>query len=114
MTGATGLALDFYRTNAFNLDLEKRLDGSLDFALVRVGSDLEHYLTGAFGNHCRFFGDVWPQDHLENALVIHARSSSIFLRAGTVTSTFSKRIRLTGSIPSTSRTSTLCRLRDER
>src|SRR5690606_15965510 len=114
MAGTLALTLDIGDAHVFHLDSKQLLHGGLDFTLVGVAGHLEHDLIAFLGNDGRFFRDMRCHQHLEDALFVHASISSTFLSAGTVTSTFSNPIKLTGSTPNASLTSTLCKLREER
>src|SRR5690606_35776750 len=113
-SGALALAQNILGSNALNLHVEQAFDGLLDFQLGRIGSDFENELTLLVSQNRGLLGDVRAKQHFECAFLVHPSSSSNFFTAETVTSTFSYAIRLTGSEPWTSRTSTCGRLRAAR
>src|SRR5690606_42030099 len=91
-----------------------RLNCFFDFQLGGVRRHFKYNLVTGIADTCSLLRDYRAQQDLIDALLVHPSISSNFFIAGTVTITLSKRIRLTGSTPCTSRTSTLCKLRDAR
>src|SRR5690606_3764167 len=111
---ALDLAFDVECLHAQHLYAEQLLYRLLHFQLCCARQHFEHYLIVRFGTVGSFLGNMWTEQNLINTFRVHPSISSNFFSADTVTITFSKAIRLTGSTPCTSRTSTLCRLREAR
>src|SRR5690606_5047941 len=99
-----------------HFNFKHQFHGGGDFPLAGIAAHLEDILIGALGQASSLFRDVRRQQNGCQPFVIriHASHSSTCLTAGTVISTFSKRTRLTGSRPCTSRTSTARMLRAAR
>src|SRR5581483_7939358 len=122
MAGAKAKRLDLafhvHQIDRLDLDVEQRLDRSLDLLLVGVLCNLEDVLV-VFLQAGALFRNVRRAQHAEQAFVLdfcgaHASHSSIFLTDSTVTTTLSASTRLTGSIAATSTTATCGRLSAER
>src|SRR5438034_989969 len=122
---ALGLALDVGDLNVGDLNFEQQLDGSLHFRFGCVRRHAKHDLIVLVRDRRRLFRDGRREDELQQTLLIilrrhgrhlfsraHPSISSSWARAALVSSTFSNRTRLTGSISLVSRTSTSVRLRD--
>src|SRR3954464_5006057 len=99
---------------ALDLVLEEQLDGGLDLGLRRVGQHFEHHLVALLAHHRGLFRDHRRHDHFHQSFLVHARVSSRCFTASFVMSTFSKRMRLTGSAWRASSTITFGRLREDR
>src|SRR5689334_5969032 len=94
------LALDVDDVDGPHLDLlvlEEELDGCLDLGLGRVRQHLEHHLAARLADQRGLLGDHRCEDHPHQSFLVHASASSRDFTAARVTSTFSKRMRLTGS-----------------
>src|SRR5690606_5844921 len=111
---ALGLAFYVQDLHVANRYVEQLLDGLADLVLGRITGHPEGDLVVGVGQIGGFFRQVRTLDDGQHAFLVHTSRPSSFFRAGTVTSTFSKPIRLTGSTPSASSTSTPCRLREAR
>ncbi|AAN82524.1 Hypothetical protein c4086 [Escherichia coli CFT073] len=106
---------NYQGVNDFDFDFKQFLHSSFDFCFGRVFSNFEYDGVGFFHRSRRFFRNVRCTQHLQQTFFTnHASISSTCLTASAVITTLSKAIRLTGSIPVASRTSTLCRLRAAR
>src|SRR5690606_37427560 len=112
--GATHLAAHVQRGDVLDGHLEQLLDGFLDLGLGGVRRHLESVLVRLVAENRDLLGEMRLDQHGVETFLIHASTSSSFFSAPTVTSTFSWLIRLTGSIPWTSRTSTSFTLRADR
>src|SRR5690606_23189958 len=119
---ALHLAPAVHDRDVMDLDLEQELHRLADFLLGRVPPHTEGDLVVRIGDdrallrHVRSDEDV-HQPLLAPAVVdacVHARRSSTSFRAGTVISTFSKRISTTGSSAGTSQMPTSARFRADR
>src|SRR6266511_3212646 len=125
------LAVNVHDLHARDLDfllLPQQLDRLLDVFLGRIGPDAEDDLVVAIGDLCRLLRNDRRQENRHQTLFVglrrrdlgyrfgrgHPRISSNCATAALVSSTFSKRTRLTGSTSCVSRTSTCGRLREDR
>src|SRR6185503_13654905 len=109
------LALHVEHVHGAHLDLlvlEEELHRGLDLGLGRVGQHLEDDLLAGLAHERRLLGDHGAQDHPGQSFLVHASASSRDFTAAREMSTFSNRMRLTGSAWRASSTSTLGRLRE--
>src|SRR5258706_828888 len=105
---------DVHRRDLDLLVLEEQLHGGLDLGLGRIGQHFEDDLAVHLAHECGLLRDHRRHDDFHQAFLVHANASSRSFTAAVVTSTFSKRIRLTGSAWRASRISTFGRLRADK
>src|SRR5258706_12312192 len=88
---------DVHRRDLDLLVLEEQLHGGLDLGLGRIGQHFEDDLAVHLAHEGGLLRDHRPPDAFHQAFLVHANPSSRSFTPALVTSTFSKRIRLTGS-----------------
>src|SRR5690606_576988 len=110
--GTFGFAFYVHSANAINLNFKQLFYRCFNLWFSCVFRYFEHDSVSSFCSHSRLFRNVRSQNYSQQTFFAHHdNTSSICFTASAVIKTFSKAIKLTGSRPCTSRTSTLCKLR---